>query len=105
MKQHDIENVVLQRIDNEADIVRKKLAEGQLATLTYDERCAWVRFLMSLRLRQPEIVTDLRSGAEELLRQKLSEQPEEYQVVVEGAEYPTLEKWTEATFPGVIENF
>lgn len=105
MDQHAIEKVVLQRVDNEADLVRKKLSEGRLASLSYEERCAWVRFIMSLRLRQPRIVNELRIGTEQVLRDKLSEKPEDYQSIAEGSEFPTLEAWTEANFPGVIENY
>ena len=105
MDQHVIEKVVLQRVDHEADLVRKKLAEGQLAKLTYEERCAWVRFLMSLRLRQPSVVNLLRLGAQQTLRQKLAETHDEYQSVAIVDTFPTLEEWTEAAFPGAIENF
>lgn len=105
MDKHAIETLVLQRVDNDADLVRKKLAAGQLASLTHVERCAWVRFIMSLRLRQPSIVDELRIGSAELLKQKLSEQPEVYQSIAVGDSFPTLESWTEAAFPGLIENF
>ena len=105
MDKHAIENAVLQTVDHEASLIRQKLEEKQLASLTLEERCAWVRFIMSLRLRQPHTVSQLRKGAAETLRTKLAEQPEEYEALVDGTLPPTLEEWTELMFPGAIENF
>ena len=92
-------------MDNEAAVVRDKLLDGQLAALSQEERCAWVRFIMSLRLRQPSIVNLLRDGAQQTLRKKLAEAPEEYESIAVSGSFPTLEEWTEAVFPGAIENF
>lgn len=105
MDRDALETVVLQRVDNEADLVRKKLEAGALTDLTFEERCAWVRFIMSLRLRQPKIVEGLRLEAAEHLRQELAKRPEEYESIATDGTFPTLEEWTEAAFPGAIENF
>lgn len=105
MDKHAIEKVVLQRVDHEAAVVREKLLDGQLAALSSEERCAWVRFIMSLRLRQPSVVNSLRNDAAETLREKLAETPEDYESVAVSGTFPTLERWTEAAFPGAIENF
>src|SRR5438094_2045768 len=51
MYKHAIEKVLLQSVDNEASKVRQKLEAGQLAALSHAERCAWVRFIMSLQMR------------------------------------------------------
>ena len=105
MDQHVIEKVLLQRVDREASLVRIKLIAGQVANLTYDERCAWVRFIMSIQMRQPAAVHLLRSGAEQTLRQKLAEADKEYRATAVADTFPTLEEWTEAAFPGAIGNF
>ena len=105
MDKNAIERVVLMRIDHDADLVRKKLVEGSLKSLSHEERCAWVRFIMSLRLRQPKLVEELRMGAAQTLREKLAEQPEEYQSLAVDDTFPTLEAWTEAAYPGAIDSF
>ncbi len=102
MDRHEIEQVFLQKVDNDASIVRAKLVRGELNKLTEKERCSWVRFIMSLRLRQPSIVNDLRLGASEMLRGKLSDQD---QLIEAPLNFPNLEEWTETIFPGAIENF
>lgn len=105
MDQHAIEKVVLQAIDNDASLVRQKLETHGLSALTSEERSAWVRLIMSLRLRQPGIVLQLREESASTLRETLAAQPEEYDALADGDAPPTLEEWTEAKFPGLIENF
>lgn len=105
MDQHAIEKVVLQTVDNDASLVKQKLDVQGLSALTLEERTAWVRLIMSLRLRQPDIVTQLRSESASTLRETLAAQPEEYDAIAVGDAPPTLEEWTESRFPGLIENF
>ncbi|WP_041372946.1 DUF4238 domain-containing protein [Phenylobacterium zucineum] len=105
MDKHAIEKVVLQSIDNEASKVRDKLEAGQLTSLTLEERSAWVRFIMSLQLRQPSNVLYLRNESESVLRKNLAEAPEEYEALAGQSAPATLEEWTEQIFPGAIENF
>jgi hypothetical protein len=105
MDKHAVEKVVLQSVDNEASKVRDKLEAGGLKNLTLEERSAWVRFIMSLRLRQPDTVLYLRNESEAHIRKSLAEAPEEYEAVADEGAPPTLEEWTERAFPGAIENF
>jgi hypothetical protein len=105
MDKHAVERAVLQSVDHEASLIRQKLEATQLASITFEERCAWVRFIMSLQIRQPHIVSQLRSKAAETLRTKLAERPAEYEALVDDDVPPTLEAWTELMFPGAIENF
>jgi hypothetical protein len=105
MDQHVIEQVVLQRVDDEAAAVRDKLLNGQISSLSHEERCAWVRFIMSLRLRQPSVISLLRDGARQTLRQKLTDAPDHNESIAIISTFPTIEEWTEAAFPGAIENF
>jgi hypothetical protein len=76
MDQHAIEKVLLQSVDHEGSNVRAKMDSEGLANLTLEERIAWVRLLMSLQLRQPAIVDQLRTEAAQTLRSNLAEQPE-----------------------------
>ena len=102
---HEIEQVVLQQVDNDAALVRVKLHNGQLQALTHEERCAWVRFIMSLRIRDPAVVRDLVTQSDQELRRSLAENLNEYVQLADGDDPASLEEWTELKFPGLIENF
>ena len=63
-----IETDLLRHIDNYAAPVRVKMEQHGLKSLSITERQDWVRFLMSLRVRQPDIVSKLRVRPETLCR-------------------------------------
>lgn len=105
MSKHAIEEIVLSRIDGDAAPVREKLAARQLANLTHEERCAWVRLIMSLRIRQPSMVSQLISQSADTLRSTLGSQPDEYDAIAGDDDPLSLEEWTERRFPGLIDNF
>ncbi len=104
MHQHAVETRLLRYIDNDAARVRTKMIRHGLKSLSITERCDWVRFLMCLRLRQPEMVGKLRTESAQHLRQTLADQPEQYEALAEEGDAPTLEEWVEDKFPGLIEN-
>ena len=83
----------------------RKLSTTGLAGLTLEDRCDWARFLMSLRLRQPHIIQQLRTESSEYLEATLIDQPEEYDATAGTADPPTLLEWTRKHYPGLIENF
>ncbi len=62
----------------------------------------WARFLMSLRLRQPDIVEMLKRESTQYLKATLNEN---YEELAAPEDAPTLEEWTEQQYPGLIENF
>ena len=105
MEQHAVEKSFLAQVDNFAADVRDKLIDEGFETLSLNERKDWVIFLMSLRLRQPNIIDMLRQDAEEQLRANLAEQPNEYEELAGVNDPSTLEEWTEREYPGLIENF
>lgn len=105
MEKHAVEKYFLRRVDNEAALVHTKLVEHGLKDLTLAERSAWVRFLVSLPVRQPNIVLELRREAADHLRNRLRSNPEEFEALSGDEIVPTPEEWTERQFPGLIENF
>jgi hypothetical protein len=105
MPKYAIEEIVLKQVDQEATLVRDKLLDHGLTRLDHDERCAWVRFIMSLRIRQPDIVADLRQQSATELRRNMAEEPEEYETVASDDDPSSLEDWAERRFPGLVENF
>lgn len=105
MDQQAVEKQFLRQVDNSGAHVRNKLDHDGLHSLTIDERTDWARFLMSLRIRQPDVVQMLRTMAADRLRGTLAAQPELYEELAGLEDPPTLEEWTEKNFPGLIENF
>lgn len=105
MEQQAVEKHLLQHIDSLAAGVLRKLTTTGLAGLTLENRCDWARFLMSLRLRQPHIVQQLRTESSEHLEASLIDKPEEYDAVTGSGDPPTLVEWTRRHYPGLIENF
>ena len=101
---HDIEELVFKQVDNDAAIVRSKIINGGLKKLTVEDRRIWVRFLISLRLRQPDLIAHLKKDAEISLRADLQDVPASYEeMCIEAGLDPSLERWIETTFPGAIE--
>jgi hypothetical protein len=105
MEQQAVEKHLLRHIDDLAARVLRKLTTAGLAGLTLHDRCDWARFLMSLRLRQPRVIQQLRTESSEHLEVSLLEGPEEYEAVAGAGDPPTLVDWTRKNYPGLIENF
>jgi len=105
MKKQAIEKNYNLHVDNLAAIAHRTLLATGLRSLTKDQRADWVRFLMSLRVRQPDIVQKLKTESAEHLAQTLDEKPEEYDEIAKIDDPQTLAEWTEQHFPGLIENF
>ena len=105
MDKYAIEKQFLRNVDNYAAQIRSKLLENGLRSLNDKEKTGWVCFLMSLRLRQPNIIHMLKNKSAKHLRKTLSEQPEQYEELADEKDPLTLEEWTENQFPGLIENF
>lgn len=105
MEKQAIETRFLKLVDNNAANVRNKLVNQGFKTLTPENKVDWARFLMSLRVRQPDIVNMLKQQSPEDLKATLNEQPEGYEELATKEDPSTLEEWTEKQYPGLIENF
>ena len=105
MSKHAIEEKFLKIIDSNAALVLEKLRTQKLNSLSGYEMQDWARFLMSLRARQPEIITLILESSEKNLRKSLSDCHEEYKKLASKGEPQTLGEWAERRFPGLIENF
>lgn len=105
MEKQAIEKIFFMQVDNLAARAHQKLVERGLQSLTDEERSDWVRFLMSLRARQPDIVQQLKTESTVQLKESLGQKPEEYEQITETDDPPTMEEWVEQSFPGLIENF
>ncbi len=105
MKQQAVETTFLQRLDDLAARVLHKMSATGFVDMTPEDRCVWVYFIMSLRSRTPEVVSQLHTEGSNYLEDSLDERPEEYEAISETTDPPTLMEWTEQRFPGLIENF
>lgn len=94
MEQQAVEKHFLRHIDELAAGVLNKLIVTGFKELTPRDRSDWARFLMSLRLRQPAMVQQLRTESSEHLKASLADKPEEYDALAGIADPPTLEEWT-----------
>lgn len=104
MEQQAIETRFLRRIDDLAAQARQKLADKGLRSLSSEERASWTRFLMSLRLRQPDLISYLKQESSTRFRETLAQDPEEYEAEAAPDDPPTLEEWADENLPGLIEN-
>jgi len=105
MEQQAVEKHLLRHVDELAAGVLRKLTISGFRDLAPENRSDWARFLMSLRLRQPLIIQQLRTEASEHLEASLADRPQEYEAAAGEADPPTLVEWTRAKYPGLIENF
>ena len=85
--------------------MRRKILDEGLHALNEEDRINWVRFIMSLRLRQPEIVDEIRQKSSIVLTESLDKDPEEYEELVSDDDPVSLREWAEKQYPGLIENF
>jgi uncharacterized protein DUF4238 len=91
-------------VDHRAARVLHKILASGLKSIALEDRLDWVTFIMSLRLRQPDIIHDLKQDSESELKKSLAAQPEQYEELTTNGDPPSLEEWTEQHFPGLIEN-
>jgi hypothetical protein len=105
MDKQAIEERLLSRVDTNGSAVREILVRNGSKHLSPGQQLDWAIFLMSLRVRQPEIVAELKAGsASELRRQIAQEHGAMDAIEIDGGALG-LEEWTEQNFPGLIENF
>jgi hypothetical protein len=105
-KQHVIETEFMsRRIDDPAAPIMQKLVDGNLASLTTDERSDFSRFVLSLRARHPDAVAWAKAEGERTLRAELARDPDEYLTAKAPASPPTFVEWVEQNAESVIPNF
>lgn len=105
MGKQAVETCFLKHVDNNAANVRRKILNEGLHALNEEDRISWVRFIMSLRLRQPEIVDEIRQKSSIVLTEDLDKDPEEYEELVSDDDPASLKEWAEKHYPGLIDNF
>lgn len=92
------------RVDDPAAKAYQHLCSGT-QPLSDSKRADWTRFLMSLRIRVPDVIERLRSDGETKLRAALASDPEEYEALRSKDDPASLTEYLEKTQPGLIADF
>ena len=92
------------KVDEPAALAMQALIAMDPSKLTDDLRIAWTRFVMSLHVRNPERVEQIRQAAADGLRQSLRADPEEYETRRGPGDPPTLLEWAEQNTPGIFDD-
>lgn len=91
-------------IDDPAARVYQHLCNSTVP-LSDSQRNVWTRFLMSLRVRMPDVIERLRFDATTELRRNLATQPEEYEALRSDDDPANLIEYLEKIQPGLIADF
>ncbi len=92
-------------LDNDAALVHQKLLAAKASALSADERATWSRFLVSLMLRTPDKVAELREKGRNSLLDTVERDPEEYEKLRKGTDPATLRAMFEKLLPGLPDDF
>ena len=95
----------LSQVDDRAANVLRKMEGKGLDDFTEEDCCFWLDFIMLFPWRNPDAISVLDIEGPKHLKASMEEQPEQYDAIAEGSDPPTLAKWTEINFLGLIENF
>lgn len=105
MERQHLEKYVFQDVDSLAAKVRDKLNRDGADSLSSEDRVAWARFLMSLQMRQPQLVQMVRDVGKSTLLDKLQTTAEEDVILRQFGEPGGLADFLERQTPGMAENF
>jgi len=92
-------------VDSPAAIALTTLISREQSKLTIQQRQAWVLFVKSLHVRNPEKVEHLIQQAKRGLTEALAESPEAYQAIRQLHHPSTLVEWAEQDAPELLTNF
>lgn len=104
MSKQAIEEHVFKKIDDYAAKVRAKIICQGWQSLTIDDRYDWVRFILSLRVRQPNTISPLIDDASAEFRASLADASYDECSSPDCGDPPTFEEWAEKHIPGLTEN-
>lgn len=68
-------------VDDPGAVVLQTIIATGISALTTDQRHLWVRYLMALRARTPEVIAQVKNTGKEMLQQELRRDPHEYEAV------------------------
>jgi hypothetical protein len=103
-QQEVLETQFFSPLDSRAAIAHKLLLAGQLKQLTNHQRVDWARFMMSMQLRSPFSLGEVKRLADHNLRANLYRDDPEYSAIRKPGEPGNIYDWTAKHQPHVLEN-
>src|SRR5216684_538728 len=91
-------------VDEPASRALKVLIERDREKMTAEMRVAWTRFLMAMRLRDPNSIGEVHALAQRLLKDNLLKNPEEYLRLRLESDPRNAYDWMQMNRPDVLEN-
>jgi hypothetical protein len=91
---HVLETKFFKRTDEIADKVLSRLLSGDLNIYEPKQRSGWSRFLVSLQLRHPDVVVDLRKDIARMLTESDEALETSYQKIRNASDPPTFKEYT-----------
>lgn len=92
-------------VDGPAAEALRILLQRDKNKLTQERRTGWTRYLMSLRVRNPEMMTEISHEARSQLSRELLRNPAEYEALKRDSDPATLLEFVEKNAPLVLDNF
>ncbi len=89
-------------IDEPGASIHQALLTGSTNSLSPEKRHQWVRYLMALRVRTPEVIEKVRKLGSERVRFELSQSQDEYDAIKPNGAPSTMEECIE---PWFLDNF
>lgn len=102
-QQQYLETEFFKPVDSRAAVAHQLLLAGKLNQLTPEQRVDWARFMMSMQLRSPFSLSEVRALAEKNIKANLSTSDPEYDAIKKAGDPETIYEWTVRNQPLVIE--
>lgn len=90
-------------VDDPAAKALEALVARDEGLLTPELRVAWVRFLMSLRVRIPQSVAAVADEWKARIPEAIAANPEDYEAIRRPGDPATMLEWVERHVPGLLE--
>jgi len=91
-------------VDEPASLSHKAIVQSGVRLLKDQQKIDWARFLVSLLLRVPAMMEDMRARGRKVLAAGLDEAPNEYLEARGDAPESTLREWVEKNHPSVLDD-
>ncbi len=98
-----LETAFFSPVDSRAAVVHRQLLTGKLNELTNEQRVDWARFMMSMQLRSPFSLGEVKRLADQNLRANLGMSDPEFDAIRKDGDPETIYDWTLKYQPLVIE--
>jgi hypothetical protein len=86
-------------VDDPASIAHKSILAGGVRSLSMEQRLVWSRFLVSMMIRDPDMMIRMREHGRKLFTDSLNASPVEYLAARGNAPEETLSEWMQNRHP------